>query len=98
MHGHGRLYSIQKTPISLRYVPRVVKFTRHQSIAPGKALYSLPGLCPWRTYVVTMSIGICISTMFNFSKVCVRQAALSFGNSCYTLLNDSCRELWFHIG
>ena len=98
MHGHGRLYSIQKTLISLRYVTRVVKFTRHQSIAPGKALFSLPGLCPWRAYVVTTSISICINTMFKFSKVCVRQAALSSDNSCYTLLHDSCRELWFHIG
>ena len=43
-------------------------------------IVSLPGLCPWRAYVVTqllasvsvrLPIGIHVSTMFKFSKVCV---------------------------
>ena len=49
-------------------------------IAPNN-IFSSPGLCPWRAYVVTQllvlaSIGICVgvqvSTMFGFdSKVCI---------------------------
>ena len=41
-----------------------------------KVIFSSPGLCPWRAYVVTQSlasVGVCVgvrvSTMFKFSKV-----------------------------
>ena len=39
-------------------------------------IFSSPGLCPWRDYVVTQSlasasIGVHVSTIFKFSKVCI---------------------------
>ena len=53
-----------------------------------KVLFSSPGLCPWRAYVVTQSlasasvgvhvgvrvsvcVGVRVSTVFKFSKVCI---------------------------
>ena len=43
-----------------------------------RIVFSSPGLCPWRAYVVTQAltsasigVAICVSTMFKFSKVSI---------------------------